>query len=322
MITVTDLEARWKTINYAGIKNYRSLLLSSDSIPDLYIGKDITGSRFLILEVPKEFNFSNLYSVVLENLTLNIQASESRILIGLRNPRFSDLFNDLVLSLYYKVKSITRPEDYVFVFTDSFAKWSEFFEVTSSDLLSKEELQGLFGELLVFRYFLKERIISIEDLLFAWQGPYGKPQDFVFSAYNLEVKTRDTSQVTIHISSEYQLQPEVGKDLQLAVVTVQENSEGLTIETLYNEIRALILASHTDISLFLKTLLKAGISTNNFSSYNEWRWQGQQITLYNCSGSVVFPKIITSQIQEGISKVKYHLALSVLDDFVIQTITL
>lgn len=320
-MTITELEKRWKSIIYSGSVPYRSLRISSDCLPELYIAIDIKGARFLILQVPKGTKV-NCRKVDIENISLEWHEDSRFIIIGLLNTQFTDLYNDLVLSLYNRIKNISRSEEYTVEFINSFQRWVDFFDESISNQLSEYELKGLFGELTVLLWLLNNaQRKPVDEVLIAWQGPYGKAQDFIFSNYNLEVKTKNIGEVSVRISSEFQLQPELGKQLQLGIVNVQVSPDGISVKELIEKIRSAILSKGADLSIFLKTLSKAGMGGSNSDKYKNIRFLTFNITFYHCH-DVEFPKIITTEIQTGISQVKYNLNLSVLDPFINQIITL
>lgn len=314
-----ELEAKWKSITYTGSTPYRSLRISADCKPELYLALDFKSHRYLILQVPLKTHVS-CKSVEMENLSIEWHEDSRLILIGLRNQRFSDLFNDLTISLYNKIKDTVLTENYTSEFISGFHKWAEFFEDSASSQLSEFFIKGLFGELTVLLWSLNNNAENTPDrILSAWQGPYNRSQDFIFPAYNLEVKTKDTDEVNIHISSEYQLEPEVGKGLLLGVVNVIMSEDGTTLHQMIITIRNVIISKGADLSVFIKALSRLGLNISNTDQYDMFKWQIASIILYDATGES-FPKITNSQIRSGISQVKYNLNLSVLNSFIIQTI--
>lgn len=314
-----ELEERWRSITHKGVKPYRSLLISVDCIPELYLALDIKGDRFLILQVPKDTPVQ-CNNIKMENLRLEWHEETHFILMGLLNNRFTDLYNDLTLSLYNRIKNISQPETYTSEFINSFYKWAEFFDDTLSNLLTENDAKGLFGELTMLLWYLNNPSnTDIDEILKAWQGPYGKAQDFIFSSYNLEVKTKNVDEISIRISSEYQLQPELGKELKLSVIDVLRNKDGISLRDLVYNIRSIILAKGGDLSIFIKAITKGGLGGSNAELYNNLKWTVTSLNIYNCNDED-FPKIISSQLQTGISNVKYTLNVSILGDFIIQTL--
>jgi hypothetical protein len=321
-MTVTDLEQRWKSLVNTGNALYRSLLISADCIPALYISLDVKGQRFMILQVPAGVRVE-CQSFEMENLSIEWHEEKRFILIGLRNNRFEDLYNDLALSLYNRIKDVTDPLQYTDEFIQSFHKWAEFFDDTFSGRLSEVEVKGVFGELIVLRYYISiTDAININDILNAWQGPYDRAHDFNFSALNVEVKTKDNDQVSVRISSEFQLQPETGKAMQLAVVDVVRDEEGINLNAIIPEVKEMLIRKGADIAVFIKSLVKAGLNGNNVTQYNDLKWRPLLICFYDCSTSADFPKIISSEIPGSINSVKYNLTVSALQNFLIQSIDL
>lgn len=321
-MTTDELELRWKAITYTGALPYRSLRISAGCRPELYIALDMKANRFLILQVPEGISV-NCPSIKMENLSIEWHEETRFILIGLLNIHFSDLFNDLTLSIYNRVKDSNHPEVYTETFVQAFHRWSEFFEDSSSVQLSEFFLKGLFGELTVLKWYLENnKDMSADHILFAWQGPYNRSQDFVFPGYNLEIKTKSTDEVNISISSEYQLQAETGKRLLLGIVnTDQVADDGITLQHLITDIRNIIILNGADMSVFLKTIARSGLNFHNASFYNHFKWKAINIILYDCSIEE-FPKITTYLIRPGISQVKYNLNTTILDSFIIQNISL
>lgn len=318
-MTTEQLEQRWRSIVNESAAPYRSLRISPDCIPELYIALDMKGNRYLILQVPQNISF-NSTNTELQNVSLQWHEETRFILIGLLSNRFIDLFNDLALSLYNRIKNVSSANNYTHEFINSFQRWAEFFEDSSSAQLSNSDIQGIFGELIVMKEYLKNAENSEADtIVSAWQGPYNRAQDFYFSTFNLEVKTKDLDQIIVRISSEYQLQPEQGKELKLAVVDVLRHEEGLNIQILIQGIKSILSMKGADVPAFLKTLLKTGLNSKNQDLYNNLRWQPKTITFYNCTDNA-FPKIISSELENSISAVKYNLSVNLLSAFITQTI--
>ncbi|MDR3713086.1 MAG: PD-(D/E)XK motif protein [Puia sp.] len=315
-----ELEIKWKSIVFGGAAQYRSLRISADSFPELYLALDVKGNRYLILQVPDK-TAVDCSTIEKENLSLEWFEEKRFILIGLRSIRFLDLFNDLTLSLYNRIKDIQSPEHYSREFIHVFHKWAEFFEDGSSGLLPESDLKGLFGELIVLRWYLaNDQQLSVNQILDAWQGPFNRAQDFIFPALNLEVKTKNTDEMNIRISSEFQLEEEPGKGLNLVIVNLNKQEDGLTLRALIADIRELIMLKAGDLSVFMKLLARAGVKAADPEKYDEFIWEISNLSFYNCT-DLQFPRITTSTIMDGISQVGYRLNMRVLETFLINKFT-
>ncbi len=207
--------------------------------------------------------------------------------------------------------------EYSKVFIQMFYKWSEFFDDKKSDKLSQGIIKGLFGELFILKSLIIESDSAhLNDTLNSWKGPYDEGHDFVFNQKNIEVKTKDLSKLNVKISSEYQLEAEQDKALELLVLSVENNpAEGVSLRLLLAEIKELIIDKLGDFSIILTALLQKNITSQNISQYDNYRFQVIEQIVYNCNED--FPKLIKSNTDQAISSIKYALTLSYLDDFII-----
>lgn len=320
-MTSDQLEMKWSSISNLGTTPYRSLLISPECRPKLYLAVDPKGHRHLILQVPTDLPVK-CRSVEMQNLSMTWHEDSGYIIIGLHNNRFSDLFNDLAISLYNQIKDSSSPKAYTEEFINAFNRWAEFFEDASLSQLTEPFLKGLFGELTVLYWYLQnETGMSTNHIQAAWQGPYNRQQDFIFPSFNLEVKTKTSDEVSVGISSEFQLQIEPGKEVILAVVNVTPSDDGFHLQDLIYTIRNLIVAQGADPIIFMKTIARAGLNYSNVVEYNHYKWKAQNIILYN-AGLNGFPKIIASQLNVAISLVKYSLNTTVIAPFIVRQIDL
>ena len=312
-----QLESKWKLIVQSGNTPDRSLRIDPLCIAELYLALDLKGERFLILQVPSTLIVPDIISRK-KYLTLEWHEETRFILIGLHDKRFADLFNDLIMSLYNRIKDMANPEDYKNEFISCFNKWSEFFDDSFFNKLSDLSIKGLIGELSVLLWNLNNVLsASINDILLSWQGPYGKAHDFVFSSYNLEVKTKNTDDVYVQISSEYQLEAETGKAIKLGVVNVIPSESGINLQNIIETIKSIILSKNGDLSIFTRALFRTGIGQDYAVDYSDIKFEIVDLTVYQCD-AVGFPKLIVSGLPDGISNVKYYLNTTVIQNFIIE----
>ncbi len=103
--------------------------------------------------------------------------------------------------------------------------WKQMFKMNSNDKITKEELQGLYGEL----YFLKNFMIKkygVNDAVKAWGGPDSNSKDFAVGTEWYEIKTAGAKSPTITISSLVQLSSEY--DGRLIIIRVEPMSKVFT----------------------------------------------------------------------------------------------
>jgi hypothetical protein len=313
---VKELKEKWKRLNPDHIKGFRSLRITGDSKPDIYIGLDEKGNQCLILKLPTNYRVG-IQPAIKENLSLEMFSDKSLIVLKLFYKEYADLFDDLIISLFNKIKEISDPKTYTQEFIQFFYKWSEFFSDKVNERLSEEKVKGLFGEVLVLNQLLAEtNPENINDVLTSWRGPYDAVNDFIQEHQNLEVKTKDLAVSHVHISSEFQLEPEQGKVITLIVVDVSKNQSGASLKDLLNHSRELVTTRLGNISILLKAIFKKGLTFQNLHEYDVYRFVPRSIVSYRCDHPR-FPKIIRSALPNSIDQVSYSLRTDLLEEYII-----
>jgi hypothetical protein len=315
-MTVEELKKKWKDISSFQDKiGYKALRINSDCLPDLFIATDETGFRCLLLFIPNNIEVK-LNATNKQQLLLEYIKDKNIVIIKLLNFDYLDLFNDLILSLYDKINNIADPGQYSKELVIAFYKWAEFFEDKIDSKLSFEEIKGLFGELFILREMIN-KCLDINSLLLSWRGPYDSSNDFVLDNKNIEVKTRDESKSTVRISSEFQLEKEFGKGLELIVVTVKINLlNGISIYDLLLELAYLIRNLSGDLSILYKAIRQKGLTVDSSKDYNNNRFEVVQTNTFDCN-LPGFPKLSMSDIPNGITQLNYNLRVSSLNSYLI-----
>lgn len=318
-MNVTNLKSKWE--NIAEFKNnngYKALRITSDCIPDLYIATDEDGFRYFLLFLPSNIEVK-LKGTDKEKLKIAFDKEKNIILIKLNDLDFVDLFNDLIVSLYSKIKEIENPNLYSKELIYSFYKWAEFFEDKLGTKLSNEEIKGLFGELFILNQLIeKSNPNTINVILDSWKGPYDNTNDFVFDKKNIEIKTKDESKSFVKISSEYQLENEFDKGLELLVVSIKYDMlSGLSINDLLKIIIQNVRQNLGDLSILYHTLGQKGLTIESTKEYNNHRFIVTKTNAYDCNLDN-FPKLSVSNIPEEITRLNYILRLTTLNTFLIE----
>ena len=315
-----NLEQVWESIIFSGNGQVSYKLLSLESLPSLNLGVNRQGQRCLILELPTDLKIE-IPENSKENISLRYYFAENCISIILNDSYFQDLFNDLILSIYHKIYLIKDPKEYSNFFIAYYFKWLSFLD-NHNIKLSKEAVKGIWGEIFYLKRLLNSGIQSVNDKLSSWQGTYDKGHDFVFEFIDVEVKTIDFLMNTIKISSEYQLDNESSKKLELAVIFVQDDkNNGFTLDKLVKDIRNTIIELGGDINLISDALFQKGLTFGNLSEYDLYSFKPIKIQYFNCCDDN-FPRIIKSKIAEEITGVRYSLKLNMIQDFLIAEIEL
>jgi predicted cupin superfamily sugar epimerase len=314
------LENIWNTIVYQGKSDFEFKRLDITCIPELSIGFNSKLNRCLILELPLKNNV-DFQSSLKENLSIQFFRDTNYIVIELIGTNFYDLFNDLIISLYHRIKAMTNADLYAGELINTYYKWSEFFSDIKSDRLSIDIIKGIFGELIVLKNLLYDsKAANINDILNSWVGPYDKGHDFELDAKDLEVKTKEVSKLDIRISSEYQLEAPIGKQLELVVVSVILDAiEGVSIRELFTEIKNFVISKLGDGLILVKAINQKGLVPNKLHIYDNFRFNPITQYSYSCCHND-FPKLIKTNIPKEITGVSYNIRISELNQFLINKI--
>jgi hypothetical protein len=318
-MTSIELKQKWSGLLENPVTSgFRSLRISAICICELYLGVSKEGKRCLILSLPSS-KYLNFNGIQKENLSIEYFREKNLIVLQLTDNDFNDLFDDLILSLYHGIKSISQVDEYSNHFIQAFYRWSEFFEDKNSDLLSEGEIKGIIGEMLVLKLLITDpNRLEINFLLKAWTGLYDKGNDFELDNKNLEVKTKSPSGIDVRISSEFQLEVSPGKGLELFVVSLLSDfNDGIHIKDLILEIKKLVQESSGDNTILWKALSQKNINAKNMGLYDRYRFKPVKCISYNCADEN-FPKLNRSNIPEEISGLKYILRTKLLTSFIIE----
>jgi hypothetical protein len=312
------LNVKWSKISSSNIVNgYKLLRISDDCASDVYIGINGDGCHTLILHLPDNHRV-HFKAVKKEKLSIELLPNTTYLIMTLNDGEFNNLFDDLIVSLFNAIKDIQDVEVYSKVFIQTFYQWILFFSPANEDMLSKDMIKGLWGELVVLKELIEvSDSYDINNVLSGWTGPYDQGHDFIYDDINIEVKTKHFKKVFVSISSEHQLTIEAGKKLNLTVVSIDDDLlNGCSLKLLVLKIKELIFERLGDFSIILKALLQKGVTLQNIQEYDNYRFKLLTIHDYDCLKEG-FPKIITTSLPSSLSNVKYDLNLTSLAAYIV-----
>lgn len=301
--------------NEIGNNNPKEILqqISDKVCTNIFIGYNELGNRCLFLKT----DTSSIPQLQDEktNISLRISKPNQLIYIELNDLYFGEIFNDLTLSIFNKLKNIPVHENMIH-FIALFKKWNELFKARiERHHLSDKELLGLLGEL----HYLKEKIIESEDyisvnrVLDAWSGPDGRANDFIFDEINIEVKTIEAQKEYVNISSEYQLSS-IDRPINLVIYKSIRSQEGFSLVDIVSEIREIINQKLGDSEKFLFKLNNFNLDFKNTTYYEDFKISISKPSTYNVELEG-FPKITISDLIDGVFGLKYKIHLNELVPF-------
>lgn len=307
---MTSKPTPWDEIRDPGSDYNVRLIEKSGPIP-LYWGKDAAGYCLFIIELQGDHTEQfNADSTTVHGIQVDLCLLDSNrcqgLVLKLEKHVDRDLFYGMCQSLVMSLKSANDSSEAVAITLTHIKRWKAFMAGKRARLLSPEELRGLFAELSFLRLLYKE-FLNEYDSVKAWCGADGVHQDFIFGNTAVEVKSitgRERSR--IKISSEDQLET-LCDNLFLTVFRLSENNDSQKslslndlIYTIENEI-----SDHSALEV-----LSSQIAAYGYVKLREYE-QPKYIIAgpYSYEINPGFPRIIRSELPEGITKVGYEIDL-------------
>lgn len=316
-----NLNSKWAQLNSALLEGdgLKTLRLSEHCILELFLAIDKDKCRYLILHLPDDFQPS-INILENENIVLTYSCAQQLIAIKLIDIEFRDLFDDLIESLFNAISKESSIEIASRRLVENFVKWNQFFRKLEKKVYSEKTILGIWGELFTLKKLIekKSKAIEVDKVLEAWTGPLDSVHDFTFSNKSIEVKTKLTTQNAINIASEFQLDLGAAESLELCIVNVEKDINGVTIGNLYSKIKESILEKSADLSLFIARLIALKLDERILKRYDNYSYKALKVTYYNCLDER-FPKIVRGRLDEEVFSVKYKLDVSSLNEFILYT---
>ena len=191
--------------------------------------------------------------------------------------------------------------------------WKNMFKRDSVGKVSREIIQGLFGEL----YFMKKHMIDhfgAAVAVQAWSGPDAKSKDYAVDTEWFEVKTVGANTSTVHISSLAQLSSE--HDGHLIIIKAEamsdqfsngESSIGELFDYIFSRIN-----DETAEGIFLSKLSAFGFDSSDESFMS--KFDVKSMSAYKVS--MGFPRLTERDIaRPEICDVSYSLIINSLNDY-------
>lgn len=189
--------------------------------------------------------------------------------------------------------------------------WIEMFGKKRSQLLDRQEIKGLMGEL----YELKNHMIPVlrcKEAIKSWMGPLLGHKDFEVNDTWYEIKTINDGAIQLIISSLEQLESE--DDGHLVVVWVNETSEANERSLNLNK----MVLQITDLINDPEVLEEFRIKLDNVGytldpEYDNYNFVFKGTETYTVNDG--FPRLRRSEVNEAIGNVKYTILLAGITDY-------
>ena len=286
----------------------------------LYWGKDSAGNCLFIVELSGDqtelFKSKHVHVHGLKFELRFIDTNNSQgLVISLEKHVDQDLFSAMCRTLVSVLREVQNAATALSVAMEQVKRWKAFMAGKKRGVLSAEEIRGLFGELIFLRQLL-DHARTEDDALASWEGPESTQQDFIFGNTALEVKTLSgRERNSVRISSEDQLDS-LNDRLFLKVFRLTEKPESDRAVSLNDLVQRISceFRDHNVHELFYEKLAKAGYV--ELYEYDNPRFIVSEERLYCVTED--FPKLIRSELPDGVWNVRYGIALERMKSFYVK----
>ena len=192
------------------------------------------------------------------------------------------------------------------LFCNRLIAWKRFFESKGEQGITREEYVGLWGELHVMGAMISAGTPP-SDVLRAWLGPIGAPQDYSFGTRAIEVKTSAGAEMgLVHISNVMQLDDSSLSHLYLVCIHCDFRPEaGMTMSVLRDGIREQLGPALS--GPFTDCLVSRGLGEPDVSPWANWGFKVISVRAFAVHGA--FPRFRVNDVPQGAVDVTYALQL-------------
>ena len=289
--------------------------VAAKTVVPCFWGRDAGGACLFIVEL--QGNHTAQYqknAVTVKGIEVDLRVGDlgrQRLVLALEREVDRDLFEGLCRTLASSLEHATDSASSLAVSLAHIRRWKAFLSGKSQHL-SIEEVRGLFAEI-VFLTELIDRRMSCTSAVEAWLGPERSHQDFIFGNTAVEVKSLSGAErSSLRISSEDQLES-LNDLLFLRVYRLSSLADASGARSL-NEIIAAVqirLDEADAIEAFERKLVAHGYAP--LPDYDKPRFVVSDVRNYYVCDD--FPRLMRSQLPEGVAKVAYDIKLEAIASY-------
>lgn len=283
----------------------------------LYWGKDVSGHCIFVLELEGDHaeiyrkNAVSVHGIKTDLRHINTTGNQG-LVVTLEKHVDQDLFFSLCETLVSALTDIADPAVGLSVALSQIKRWKAFMAGRKAKVLTAEEVRGLFSELLFLQNMLSQGF-SENDALESWQGPETSHQDFIYANTAVEIKSLSgRERNTVRISSEDQLEG-VNDSLFLRIyrlVDMPESDKSRSLNAMIREMEDQIQDADA-LEKLSEKLAKAGYV--ELREYDSPEFIVAEENTYHVTEE--FPRLIRSEVPEGIVRVGYEIELEAIRSF-------
>lgn len=282
--------------------------------PEVYYGIAFNFSNNIKIDVSNFDNLKDLKVLLLDDTSF---VNTKLLVIELLHPASKDVFAVLCENLIQSVIQINSEQKIIRTVINQLNKWKTLFDKSSSDGLSIEQQQGLFGELVFLQKCLLQQGANPLNVLKSWVGVDAALRDFQCSNWAVEVKTSATNNPQrVTINGERQLDETLLENLFLFHCSVEvSNGNGETLNQKIANIRSFLDSNIPALNVFNSKLFEVGYFDGHTNKYEHRFYKIRSENYYRITDN--FPRIKENELRGGVSGVKYDIVLAMCDEYLI-----
>ena len=287
----------------------------------MFWGKDSAGQYLFLVKLDGDHTgLFKQHDVRIDGIKSELvregKAESQFLVIALEQHVNQDIFAAMCRQLISVLGLISDPAGKLLAAVSQLKRWKTFMADKKRRALSAEKIRGLFAEL-TFLQGLRSHGYSDLLAVSAWEGPEATHQDFILTDTAVEVKAlTGKERSSIRISSEDQLET-MNNRLFLQLYRLAD-ATGSSKATSLNALVNTLVESFSDpsaIEMLYSKLGKAGYFLE-IDEYDKPEFIVLEERLYLEQKD--FPKIVRSQLPQGITHVRYNIEIEHLEKFLVQ----
>lgn len=304
----------WDDIAVPGSDFNVRRVVGNTAVPCFW-GRDAGGACLFIVELHGDHTAQYRKNAVTVNgIEIDLRAGDQgqqHLILALERQIDRDLFEGLCRTLASSLEHAADSASSLAVSLAHVRRWKTFLAGRSQHL-SAEEVRGLFAEI-TFLLELVDRKMSSNAAVEAWLGPERSHQDFIFGNTAIEIKSLSGKERnTVRISSEDQLES-LNDTLFLRIYRLSN----LTDATGARSLNDIVTTAHArlDEADAIEELDRK-LAAHGYApllDYDQPRFVVSEVHSYRIGDR--FPRLMRSQLPEGIASVAYDIRLEVIAPF-------
>jgi hypothetical protein len=283
------------------------LIDASHPLP-FYIGREITGEHLLLLVEPAQPTAPS----GLKHLSVQAVARSDgnwALVLKLTSAQLLDVFALLCEDMLDATATLSAGAIGSPFVNARLSHWRRLLSSGAGDVLSREAVRGLYGEL----HYLESRLmpeVGAIRALNAWKGPLGSDQDFEIDQRAIELKTVQPDAEDVVIASERQLHSEY-RALTLVVSRLLETPNGESLNHIVDRMRASVGTEYEAAVVLDERLSALGFYSR--PEYDTPTFDVVDQVSYKVNSQ--FPRIRPPDLPAGVHDVRYQIKLSACESF-------